>query len=224
MDWQMIVVQPIEQSLSIFMGFLPNIFGAVLILFIGWLIAKTIESLLIRMLQAAQLDRVAQQSRFADVLVKGGIKRTTAQLIGALAYWFVMLIVLLSAFNALQLMITADLISRVVSYLPNVVAAVFILVVGIFAAVFLGTTVRTAASNTGIAPSAFLGQLTQLVIIVFASVAALQQLGIQFVGEVFLVILAAISFGLALAFGLGCQQLAGRWVESVAEQFKSKKR
>ena len=223
MDWQTVVMEPIRQALGIFLGFIPNILGALLILFVGWLFAKAVEALVVRGLQAIRLDRLAEQVWLADALAKGGVKRTTSELIGALIYWLLILIVLISVLNALQLMIAADLISRVVSYLPNVVAAVFILVLGIFAAAFLGATVRTSASNMGVAPSSFLSQITQTIVIVFVSVAALQQLGIQFVGEVFLIVLSGICLGLALAFGLGCQHLAGKWMDSVVEQFKAKK-
>ena len=69
-----------------------------------------------------------------------------------------------------------------------------------------------------------LGQAVQTVIVIFSAVAALQQLRIQFVGEVFLIILAGITLAAALAFGLGCKDLAGRWLSDLVEQFKTRKR
>ena len=67
-----------------------------------------------------------------------------------------------------------------------------------------------------------LGQLVQTIVVVFASVAALQQLHIPFFGEVFLIVLAGISLGGALAFGLGCRDLAGRWVNDVIQELRRK--
>ena len=132
-----------------------------------------------------------------------------------------MLAFVMTALNALNLTVAAELFQNTVAFLPNVVAAVFILIVGVFAAAFLSTTVRTAASNAGLQASHLLGQVIQTIVVVFSIVTALQQLQIQFVGEVFLIILAGISLGSALAFGLGCRDLAGRWVSDVLQELKS---
>ena len=69
-----------------------------------------------------------------------------------------------------------------------------------------------------------MSQAVQTVVIIFAVVAALQQLGVPFFGEVFLIILGGISLGAALAFGLGCKDLAGRWLSSLIEELKTRKR
>ena len=106
-----------------------------------------------------------------------------------------------------------------VGFLPTVVTAVLVLILGILATGFLAATVRTVASNAGIAQAQVLGQFVQSIVIIFAVVVALQQLQIQFVGNAFLIILGAISFGLALAFGLGCKDLAGRWASGLIDRF-----
>ena len=224
MDWNAILVQPIQSFFNQLMGFLPSLVGALLILLVGWIIAKAIEGLVVQVLKAARVDKLAEQIQLADVLTKGGIRRRFSELIGALIYWLVMLVVLIAALNAIQLTVAAQLLQQVVTFLPNVVAALFIVVVGVLAATFLASTVRTAASNSGIGQAHLLGQLVQAIVVVFTSVAALQQLRIEFVGEAFLIILAAVSLGLALAFGFGCKDLAGRWVSDLVDQLSSRKR
>lgn len=224
MDWNAVLVIPVQSFFNQLMSFLPNVLGALLILLVGWVIAKAIESVVVRVLKAVQLDTISAKIQLEEVLAKGGIKRSLAELIGAIIYWLIALVVLIAALNALQLTVAAQLLEQVVTFLPNVVAAIFILIVGIFAAVFVATTVRTAASNAGIAQSSLLGQVSQAVVIIFAGVAALEQLQIQFVGQVFLIILSAISLGAALAFGLGCKDIAGRWVSGIVDQLSSRKR
>ena len=224
MDWNVILVQPIQSLLTQVMGFLPNFLGALLILLVGWVIAKTIESVVGNILKAVRLDKLADRVQLSDVLAKGGIKLKLSELIGVIIYWLVILAVVMAALNALQLTIAAQLLEQVVTFLPNVVAAIFILVVGILSAAFLATTVRTAAGNAGVSQSYLLGEVVQTVVIIFSGVAALKQLGIQFVGEAFLIILAAVSFGAALAFGLGCKEIAGRWVSELTEQLSSRRR
>ncbi len=218
------VLTPLRAAWSQLVSFAPAVLGALAILLIGWSVARGIEWLIVQVLKTLTLDKLADQVQLSTVLSKGGIKRKLSELVGAIAYWIVMLAFVVAALNALNLTVAADLVQKVVSFLPNVIAAIFILIVGAFAATFLAVTVRTAASNSGIVQSHLLGQTVQTIVIIFAVVAALQQLQIQFVGEVFIVILGGISLGCALAFGLGCRDLAGRWVSDLIGELQSRRR
>ena len=219
-----LVVEPVQALVNQLMTFLPTLAGALLLLLVGWVIAKGIEALAVRILKTLTLDKIADQIQLSSVLSKGGIKQKPSELIGVIVYWLVMLAVVMVVFNALQLTVAAELFQTIVTFMPNVIAAVFILVVGMFAAAFVASTVRTAASNAGVLQAHLIGQLTQTVIVIFAIVAALQQLQIPFFGEVFLIILGGISLGCAIAFGLGCKDLAGRWVTDIVDQVQGRKR
>ena len=219
-----IILQPVQTLLNQLAVFLPTLVGALLILLVGWILAKVIEGVVVRVLETITLDRLADQIQLSAVLAKGGIKHKLSALVGVIIYWLIMLAVVMIVFNALQLTVAAELFQTVVAFLPNVIAAVFILIVGIFAAAFLSATVRTAASNAGVLQSHLLGQLVQMVVVIFAAVAALQQLRVPFFGEVFLIILGGISLGCAIAFGLGCKDLAGRWMSDIVEQVQGRKR
>ena len=220
---QRLVIAPLQTAVNQLMSFAPAILGALLILLVGGIIAKVLEGFIIRVLKLITLDKIADQIQLSAVLSRGGIRRKLSELIGAVIYWIVMLAFVMTALNALNLTVAAELFQQIVSFLPNVIAAVFILIVGVFASAFLATTVRTAASNAGIVQSHLLAQAVQTVVVIFTGVAALQQLQIQFVGEVFLIILIGISLGAALAFGLGCKDLAGRWLSGVVDQLQSRK-
>ena len=218
------IVQPVQSLVGQLMGFLPTLLGALLLLLIGWLIAKGIQGLIVNVLKTIGLDKLADQIQLSAILSKGGIRYKLSELLGVIVYWLIMLAVVMVVFNALQLTVAAELFRSVVAFLPDVIAAVFILVLGIFAAAFLSSTVRTTASNAGIAQSHLLAQFTQTVVVISATVVALQQLHIQLVGEVFLIILGGVSLGCALAFGLGCKDLAGRYVADIVEQIQGRKR
>src|SRR3989338_7412480 len=218
-----LIMEPVQSLLTQLLSFIPRLLGAIAILLVGGWIANAVEALIARLLKTVALDKLADQIGLGNVLSRCGIKRKTSELMGAIIYWLVMLAVVMVAFNALELTVAAELFQRIVAFLPKVIAAVFILIVGVFAAAFLATTVRTTASNSGILQAHLLGQAVQTVVVVFTVVAALQQLDVQFVGEVFLIILAGVSFGAAIAFGLGCKDLAGRWVSDVVDQLQSRK-
>ncbi len=221
---QNFVIAPLRVALEQLSTFVPVILGALLILLVGGLIAKTIEQLLVKVLKLITLDKLADQIQLSSILSRGGIKRKLSELIGAIVYWIVMLAFVMAALDALNLTVAAQLFQQIVGFLPNVIAAVFILIVGVFAAAFLSATVRTAASNSGIVQSHILGQAVQAVVVIFAFVAALQQLQIQFVGEVFLIVLSGITLAAALAFGLGCKDIAGHWLSDLISQLQSRKR
>ena len=222
--FQALVIAPLQSALRQLMAFVPSVLWALIILLVGGLIAKVIEQLITRALKMVTLDKLADQIQLSAILAKGGIRRKLSELIGAIVYWIVMLAFVMTALNALNLLVAAELFQKIVEFLPNVIASVFILIVGVFASAFLATTVRTAASNSGIVQAQLLGQATQTIVVIFAAVAALEQLRIQFVGEVFLIILGGISLGCALAFGLGCKDLAGRWLSGLVEQLQKGKR
>ena len=222
MDWNAILLEPLRNFIGQLVGFLPNLLAVAAILLGGWIVAKVIQGVLGRVLRAVKADTLAEKVQLAEMLVRGGIERTFSELVGVLAYWLVMLVVLVAALNALQLTATAELLEGFVGFLPSIVTAVLVLILGILAAGFLAATVRTVATNAGIAQAQILGKSMQSIAIIFAVVVALQQLQIQFVGDAFLIILGAISFGAALAFGLGCRDLAGRWVSDLVDRLSPK--
>jgi len=223
MDWDAILLEPIRAFLDQLVGFLPNLVAVVAILVGGWVVARLIKTALIRLLRAVKADSLAERIQLAEMLAKGGIERTFSQLVAALAYWVVMLVVLVAALNALQLTATAELLQRLVGFLPTIVTAIVVLILGILAAGFLGATVRAVASNAGVVQAQVLGQFAQVVVVIFAVVVALQQVQVQFVGDAFLIFLASIGFGLALAFGLGCKDLAGRWMDGLVDRLSPRK-
>jgi len=223
-SWSSVIVQPVQSLVNQVMAFLPTLLGALVLFLVGWLVAQALQLGVVRILKTIGLDKLADQIQLSAVLTKGGIKHKLSELIGVIVYWLVMLAVVMIVFNILQLTVAAELFQTVVTFLPNVIAAVFILIVGIFAASFLSTTVRTAASNAGMGQAGLIAQLVENVVVIFAAVAALQQLRIPFFGEAFLIVLGGISLGCALAFGLGCKDLAGRWVAEFTEQISSRRR
>lgn len=222
MDWNAILLDPIRGFFGQLVGFLPNLLAVLAILVGGWVVARVIQTVLARLLEAVKADSLAERVQFAEMLARGGIERTFSQLVAAMAYWIVMLVVLVAALNALQLTATAELLQRLVGFLPTIVTAIVVVILGILAAGFLAATVRTVASNAGIAQAPVLGQFAQATVIIFSVVVALQQLQVQFVGDAFLIVLGAISFGLALAFGLGCKDLVGRWTSDLVDRLSSR--
>ena len=225
MDSQTTVVGPFEEMGRRVLNFMPSILGAVLILLLGCLVASVLQKVVTRFLKLARLDTVSEKTGIANVLTKGDINYTLSEIVGVLIYWLLVLVVLLSALNALQLTVAADLLNKVVLYIPNVIASVFILVLGIFLASIVANMVRTTAANAGIRQARSLGQATQLIIAILVFMEALKQLGIDtsLVDLILKGIIFALSLGVGLAIGLGCKDLASKNVNQFVESFKSRK-
>ena len=204
--------------------FFLKLLVAIIIFVIGWLVAKLIKTLLVKVLKTIRLDSVAEQLKIDDFLAKGGVKYTLSEIIGVVVYWILMLGVLISSLNMMELTGISGLLDRVLLYVPSVIAALIIMVVGVFIATFVASIIRTAAVNAGLSQSDMLGKTAQAVILVFVTIIALDELKI---GAVLVsamnIILAALGLGLALAFGLGCKEIAGKFVAELIDKFKSKK-
>ena len=217
------VWDPLQMAWANVVNYFPSLLGALLILLIGALIAKVVEGLLVGLLKRVAIDKLADQIQLSAVLAKGGIRHKLSGIIGALSYWVIMLSFITAGLNALNLPVAAELVQKVVLFLPRVVEALFILILGVFVAAFLATTVREAANNAGILQSNLLAQFVQTAIVIVATIEALKQVGIQFIDQVFLLLFAGISLAAGIAFGLGCKDLAGRWMSDIVEQAKHKR-
>lgn len=200
----------------------PRLLSVVVILVFGWLVALIIKRGLTKVLKLLKLDIVSEKSGAAAILSKGEIKYTLSELIGVLVYWLAMLIVFTTAINAFGLEITAQLFDKVIMYIPNVVAALFIIVIGMFVAALLCGITTTAAANAGLKQAGFLGQLVRVIVIIFVSVTAIEQLGIAttVLNTAVIIILASIGLAAAIAFGLGAKDVAAKAISDWVEKSK----
>ncbi|KPK97365.1 MAG: hypothetical protein AMJ95_09435 [Omnitrophica WOR_2 bacterium SM23_72] len=223
-DWQTVLLDPARNVLSQIGQFLINVLLVLIILVIGWLISKLIKTVITKALRAIKVDELSDRIEFDQMLQKGGISYSLSELIGVICYWIALLVTFMVAINAVGLTIAADLLNKVVLYIPNVIAALFILILGMFFATLLRNIVKTAASNAGISHAQLFSKLVEIIVIVFSIVIALEQLNIaiQITQVTLAIILGAIGLGLALAFGLGCRDIAGRAVNDFIEKLKKK--
>lgn len=225
MNWQDVVIGPVKSMITRILNFIPTLIGALLILLVGWFVAKALEWAVNKALKALKVDNLSETTGIADILEKGEIKKSLSEIIGAIVYWLVMLTVLVTAVNALGLTTAAELLDKVVLYIPNVIGAIFILVLGIFFASFIGTLVKTAAVNARLTQSNALAQTSRVVVTIFAVIIALAQLNIKtaVLDLTISIVLASLGIGFAIALGLGCKDIVGRFAEDLVGKFKSKK-
>ena len=223
-DWQGVLVEPAKLMLAEIGRFLMNLLMVILILIIGWIISKGIKMLVIKVLKTLKVDDLSERIELDNILAKGGIQYTLTELIGVVFYWVGLLVTFVVAINAVGLTIAADLLNQIILYVPNVIAAIFILISAMFVATILKNIVKAAASNIGLAQANLFSKIVEVVIMVFAIAIALQQLGIgsRIIELTISIILGALGLSLALAFGLGCRDIAEKATQDFLDKLRKK--
>ena len=221
-----LIVQPVREMLTRIMAYLPVLLGALVILIVGWFVAKAIKRLVDWLLKVTRFDTLADKTGISEVLRKGDLKISAREVISGLVYWLIILMVLVMTVDALGLPKSSDILAGLFAYVPKVIAALLVLVVAMFLASFVSGIVQTAAGNANLpSPEIFAG-ISRWAIIIFAVTISLGELGIGtlLVTTTFNIILGGVCLALALAFGLGGKDTAARYLEELRERHSEKKR
>jgi hypothetical protein len=214
MDNMNVLLEPVRVSLHSVGEFLPRVVLAILIVIAGWLIAKALRFALVKALRGINFPVLTEKAGVEAFLRQGGVEFDSVDVLGALFYWLVILAALMVAFNSLGLAYVTELIGRIVLFVPRVMLAILILAFGAYFARFVGTALAAYCRNVGMADAEVLGRLAAVAILAFVILIAIEQLGVgDIIRQTFLVIVAAVAFALALAFGLGGQKRAGELID-----------
>jgi len=197
-------------------AFLPQIAVAVVVIIVGWLLAKAARFALVKALRAINFNVLTERAGLDGFLKQGGIRSDTTDIFGVLVYWLVVLAALIIAFNALGMNYVTDLLRQVVTMVPRLMVALVILAFGAYFARFIGGAVMVYCRNIGIQDGDILGRLAQYAILAFVVLIALEQMQIggEIVRHSFLILLGGIVLALALAFGIGGQRWAAELLET----------
>jgi len=196
---------------------------AVVVFVAGWLIAALIKTALVKVLKTLRLDSISEQAKIADFLAKGGMKYTLSEIIGVILYWVIIVGVLISSLNILALTGVSDLLDRILRYLPNVMGAMIVLILGALVSALVASIIRTATANVGFAQANLLSKVAQVAIVIFAVLIALDALHIATILlSAMNIVLGSIGLALALAFGIGCKGMAADFMSGLSDRLKKK--
>jgi small-conductance mechanosensitive channel len=196
--------QPLQNALSTFLSYLPQLIGAIVILIIGYIVAKVLQAVVGRVLQAIGFDGWMEKGGIKQFFDRAETNQTPVSILGQLVFWFVFIIALTMAADALGISQVSVILGQLIAYIPSIIAAVLILILAALLANFVSGIVRGA---TG---SGLLASVAQYAIIVYAVFAAITELGIavELTAPTFLIVLGAVALGAAIAFGLGGREVA----------------
>jgi hypothetical protein len=210
-------------SFNRFISFLPTLLGAILVLIIGWFLSGAIATLIEKGLRAVGLETAMQKSGLNEFVQKSGSKWTASRVIAEMVKWFIRLIFIQAAANLLGMPQLTDIINSILLFIPQVIVAIAIIVIGTLVAKFLAQAVRASLGTMGSTNPEFFAKLVQYAVVGFAVIAAISQLGIAptIVNTLFMGLIGAISLAIGLAFGLGGKDTAAkiteRWYQNASQ-------
>jgi len=213
--WQEAMVEAFHEMTKRGALFLPKLMAMVTFLLLGLAMGWLVKLLLMRILNAVRFEVLCERMGLVPALAKAGMKQRIPQLIGRLSFWIVFLFFAFMGVDALDLAATAHLMSAILGFLPDVVAAIVIALLGILLANFSGEAVLIAAVNAQIQGARLIANMVRWGVVIFTGAMVLTQLGIakEIVVAAFSIIFGGIVLALAIALGLGGRTIAKEALE-----------
>ncbi|MGN6169095.1 MAG: mechanosensitive ion channel [Solirubrobacteraceae bacterium] len=202
------IAQSLQRGLDSLIAFIPNLVGCLIILLIGYVIARLVKAAVIKLLETVGLDRALSGSPAGAYVERASPGARPSRLVGLVVFWFIFIYAIAAAIAALKIPALTNFMANVQNYLPNVIAAVLILVVGVALAGAVGALVDRLMGDT---PSGRMARAVSptliLAIVVFM---VLNQLKIApaIVTTTYIALIGMLAVAGALAFGLGGRELA----------------
>jgi len=213
-NWGDAILTALANALNLVLTFIPKFIGFLVILLVGWIIASVVSRGLTLLLRKIGFDRLSDRIGLTRLEQRMGVRMDTAGILGKIVYWFILLIFLVPAADALGLPAVSNILNTLVAYIPNVFVAILVLFLGTLAATFVADIVRGATATAKIGNPNLFATIARWSIMGFAALIALEQLQIApaLINELFGAIVAAAALALGLAFGLGGRETAQKYL------------
>ncbi len=203
---------------------IPNLVIAIVIFIVGWLVGVGLGRVVKQIVDALRIDQALRSTGLERLLSRAGFELSSGRFLGFLVKWFFIIVFLVAALDVLHLTTVNLFISDIVlGYLPQVIVAVLILLVAAVIAEAAERVVAGSAKAANLRSAGFLGKVARYAIWIFAILTALAQLNVAtaFVQTLFTGFVIAVSLAVGLAFGLGGQSSAARYLEHLQSEIKS---
>jgi Mechanosensitive ion channel, conserved TM helix/Mechanosensitive ion channel, beta-domain len=183
----------------------PKVLAAVVVLAIGYVVARLVANTVASLSEKFGLQRAAERSGLSKSMEQAGVVRTVPQIVGAIMFWLLLSVFLVAAFDILDLPGVTGAIEKVVAYIPKVLVATVLVVIGLLLAAFLRGVIATSADRVGVTYAQQLASGCYYILALMTFIAAFEQLEITFdlLNYAILIAFGAVALALGLSFGLG---------------------
>ncbi len=199
------LTEAVTSSLSQIIAFVPTIILAILLLGLGYLLAKVVSIGTIRFLQLVGFDNLINRTAVQTLLERSGTKQKISEILGLIGFWIIFLVFLIKASDTLGLSMVSDALTGLANYIPKIGIAVLVLIIGLIAANFVRELITMTCSSAGITHGTMVAQAVYVAVVLLIVVTAIDVLGIdtQLLNNTIVILLAGLIGGAALSFGLG---------------------
>jgi hypothetical protein len=207
-------------AVNTILSVIPRLLGFGVILIVGWLVSSLLARGVAAVLHAVRFNDLARRSGFAGFVQNMGVRQDATGVIASIVKWFVRLITLVVAFDMLGLPAVSAVLQQLLLWLPNLVVALVVLVIGGLAANALSQLVRGATAGAGFSNPDVLATVTKVVVWSFAIVVAVNQLGIAttLINTLLVGVVGALALATGLAFGLGGRDRAAQILDQMSRK------
>ena len=213
-NWTDVIVGSLQNLWIGFADFVPNLIAAIIVLIVGLIVAAGLGALVEKIFEGLRLDQFLEKLGLKPFFERAGLRLRASYFLGRLVYWFIVIAFLLAVAQTLGLYALATFLTSVVNYLPNVIAAVLIMLAALVLANFLRRIVVASVLSAKLRAAQFLGSLMWWSVVVFGLLAALQQLNIaaSIIQTLVTGFIAMLALAGGLAFGLGGKDYASHLI------------
>lgn len=191
-------------------AFLPSLIGALIVFIIGLMVASGLASLVEKLIAAVKLDNFLKKLGVEEYTRRAGIELNSGHFLGQIVYWFLVLVFFSAAADILKFYVLSNFVTDILTYLPNLVVALLVMVVALVAANLVKKVVKASVMGAKVGSERFLSSASWWIIVVFGLLIALNQLGVAvaIINTVITGLIAMLALAGGLAFGLGGKEYA----------------
>ena len=205
-------------------GFVPTLLGALLVFFIGLLLANWLKTFTIKLINVTKVGNLITNPAIKDFLKNAETSQKIEEVIGEIVRWVVLILFFMASMNILGLTTVPAFLNTVFGYLPNLFAAVFILLIGVVLAGILEKVVKGSLGGVDVSLSRFMGKFVSYTVMIISSLAALSQMGIaqSFIEVIFTGFVATLAIAFGLGVGLGSKDIIKEILDKAYKNFKKR--
>ena len=210
-NWRQVFVASFQDAFREILQLAPSVLASLVVMVVGYVAARLIGRLATTIGEALGLQTGAERSGLANSMKQVGIQKSVPAIVGQIMFWLTLCIFLTAAFNILHLEAVSAAMQKVVAFIPNLIVATVVVVVGLLIATFLRGVVATSADRVGITYAEHLATACYYVLALMTFIAAFNQLGFDFplLNELILIAFGAVTLGFGLALGFGGRDVMG---------------
>lgn len=215
-----LIIEPLKGVYTQFIHFLPNLLAMLIIILLGIVAARGVCAIVLKLLKAINFDSWSDRMGVTAVMRKGNLWEKPSAAVGAFFFWLLILTAFMAGFSALRIQAIDNLVSQFVMYIPRVISALLIIIVGYGVTGFFSRAVLISAVNRGYQYAKLLVEAVRILLILLFVAMALEQLQVApgIVTAAFSIIFGGIVLALAISFGVGGIESAKKMIEQESQR------